>query len=75
MPKVPAKAKRPKQLLLDDDAVLHGQPKRPRDPPCLSFDPMPDRVKPCLALLAKRVPAAGDWAFEIKRDVCGCPGR
>ncbi|WP_371412334.1 non-homologous end-joining DNA ligase [Ensifer sp. NM-2] len=29
---------------------------------------MPDRVEPCLALLAKKVPAAGDWAFEIKWD-------
>ncbi len=28
---------------------------------------MPDRVEPCLALLAKKVPAC-DWAFEIKWD-------
>ncbi|OMQ44915.1 non-homologous end-joining DNA ligase [Ensifer sp. 1H6] len=65
-----AKGKRPKQLLLDDDAVLRGQPKRPRDPdqPRLSLDLMPDRIEPCLALLAKRVPTAGDWSFEIKWD-------
>ncbi|KQU97010.1 ATP-dependent DNA ligase [Ensifer sp. Root31] len=70
MAKAPPKGKRPKQLLLEEDAVLRGQPKGPRDPnqPRLPFDPMPDRVEPCLALLAKRVPAAGDWSFEIKWD-------
>ncbi|MDP9634978.1 UNVERIFIED_ORG: ATP-dependent DNA ligase [Ensifer adhaerens] len=29
---------------------------------------MPGRVEPCLALLAKRAPAGGGWAFEIKWD-------
>ncbi|WP_457584626.1 non-homologous end-joining DNA ligase [Ensifer canadensis] len=65
-----APPKRPKHLLLDEDAVLRGQPKKPRDPgqPRLPFDPMPDRVEPCLALLAKKVPAAGDWSYEVKWD-------
>ncbi|WP_312367038.1 non-homologous end-joining DNA ligase [Ensifer sp.] len=69
MAKSPPKAKRRKHLLLDEDAVLRGQARKPRDPdrPRLPFDPMPDRVEPCLALLAKNVPP-GDWAFEMKWD-------
>lgn len=34
----------------------------------LFADPMPDRVEPCLALLAKKAPAGHDWAFEVKWD-------
>lgn len=34
----------------------------------LSFDPMPDRVEPCLALLASKPPAGDEWAFEVKWD-------
>jgi bifunctional non-homologous end joining protein LigD len=70
MAKAPPKGKRPKQMLLEDEAVLRGQPKKPRDPdhPHRPIDPLPDRVEPCLALLAKRVPAVGDWSFEIKWD-------
>ena len=34
----------------------------------LFADPMPDRVEPCLALLAKKAPAGDDWAFEVKWD-------
>ncbi|AHK47151.1 putative ATP-dependent DNA ligase (plasmid) [Ensifer adhaerens OV14] len=50
--------------------MLRGQPMKPRNPdqPRLPFEPMPERVEPCLALLAKSAPAAGDWAFEIKWD-------
>ena len=68
MAKTPPKDKRPKQLLLDEEAVLRSQPRKPWDPDQarLPFDPMPDRVEPCLALLAKNVPSNGDWAFEIK---------
>ena len=29
---------------------------------------MPDRVEPCLALLAKTPPVGSDWAFEVKWD-------
>jgi len=34
----------------------------------LFTDPMPDRVEPCLALLAKKVPIGDEWAFEVKWD-------
>jgi len=34
----------------------------------LFTDPMPDRVEPCLALLASKPPASADWAFEVKWD-------
>jgi bifunctional non-homologous end joining protein LigD len=41
---------------------------RQRDPtqPDLPFDPMPERIEPCLALLKPKVPAGADWLFEIK---------
>ena len=29
---------------------------------------MPDRVEPCLALLASKPPAGDDWAYEVKWD-------
>lgn len=34
----------------------------------LFSDPMPDRVEPCLALLASKAPVGTDWAFEVKWD-------
>lgn len=34
----------------------------------LAFDPMPDRVEPCLALLAVKPPSGDQWAFEVKWD-------
>ena len=34
----------------------------------LQLDPMPDRVEPCLALLAANAPDGVDWAFEVKWD-------
>lgn len=34
----------------------------------LNFDPMSDRVEPCLALLTARAPIGPDWAFEVKWD-------
>lgn len=34
----------------------------------LQLDPMPDRVEPCLALLAAKAPTTDDWAFEVKWD-------
>lgn len=53
--------------LLQDDQVAKSQPRRRRDPaqPNLPFDPMPDRVEPCLALLKTTAPAGPDWAFEV----------
>ena len=29
---------------------------------------MPDRIEPCLAVLASEPPKGNDWAFEIKWD-------
>ncbi|MDB5555571.1 MAG: ligD [Rhizobium sp.] len=56
--------------LLQDDQVAKSQPRRRRDPaqPNLPFDPMPDRVDPCPALLKTTAPASPDWAFEVKWD-------
>lgn len=34
----------------------------------LDLDPMPDRVDPCLALLASKPPSGDEWAFEVKWD-------
>jgi bifunctional non-homologous end joining protein LigD len=34
----------------------------------LQLDPMPERVEPCLALLAAKAPTSEDWAFEVKWD-------
>jgi bifunctional non-homologous end joining protein LigD len=33
-----------------------------------SPDPMPDRVRPCLAMLVDKPPKGPDWAFEVKWD-------
>ncbi|EJZ18450.1 non-homologous end-joining DNA ligase (plasmid) [Rhizobium sp. Pop5] len=56
--------------LLQDDQVAKSKPARPRDPaqPRLPFDPMPERVEPCLALLKKVPPKGPDWLFEVKWD-------
>ncbi|MBY3363724.1 non-homologous end-joining DNA ligase [Rhizobium laguerreae] len=47
-----------------------GGRRRSRDPeqPALPFDPMPDRIEPCLALLKPTAPSGPDWAYEIKWD-------
>lgn len=34
----------------------------------LPLYPMPDRVEPCLALLASKAPTGREWAFEVKWD-------
>ncbi|SEG61006.1 non-homologous end-joining DNA ligase [Bosea lathyri] len=34
----------------------------------LTLDPMPDRVEPCLALLASKPPVGDQWAYEVKWD-------
>lgn len=56
--------------LLQDDQVAKSKPRKPRDPaqPNLPFDPMPDRVEPCLATLKPSPPVGDDWAFEVKWD-------
>lgn len=57
-------------LQQERDVIARGQAPTPRDPrqPRLPFDPMPDRIEPCLALLAAEPPTGPDWAFEVKWD-------
>lgn len=43
-------------------------PRRNRRQSELRLDPMPDRIEPCLALLAAKAPPGDDWAFEVKWD-------
>jgi bifunctional non-homologous end joining protein LigD len=56
--------------LLTSDKPVRTRASKPRDPaqPHLPFDPMPDRVEPCLALLKSRPPTGPEWTYEIKWD-------
>lgn len=56
--------------LLQGDEIAQSKPRRRRDPaqPNLPFDPMPDRVEPCLALLKPTPPTGSDWIYEVKWD-------
>jgi bifunctional non-homologous end joining protein LigD len=58
------------KLLLQDDQVAKSRLRSRRDEaqPNLPFDPMPERIEPCLALLKTTAPAGGEWAFEVKWD-------
>ncbi|WP_075293378.1 non-homologous end-joining DNA ligase [Pararhizobium arenae] len=66
----PPKSPRTKPLLREDVGPLKSRRLRRRDPaqPQLLFDPMPERVEPCLATLLTRPPTTGDWSWEIKWD-------
>ena len=68
MTKPPRKTSQP--LLRDTEAPVRSRPRRPRDPaqPHLPFDPMPDRIEPCLAVLKAKPPVGPEWAFEVKWD-------
>ena len=68
MTKRPRKPSKP--LLLDDTAPIQSRPVKRRNPeqPHLPFDPMPDRVEPCLAELRKKPPTGRDWSWEVKWD-------
>jgi bifunctional non-homologous end joining protein LigD len=68
MTKRPRKPSKP--LLIDENAPLQSRPVKRRDPkqPHLPFDPMPDRVEPCLALLKSKPPHGDEWSYEIKWD-------
>jgi len=50
--------------------TLKSPPNRRRDSRQREqlLEPMPDRVEPCLALLAGKAPEASDWAYETKWD-------
>ncbi len=57
-------------LLIDDFLPLKSGRVRKRDPqqPELPFDPMPDRIEPCLAKLASKPPKGDEWSYELKWD-------
>ncbi|MGR9441713.1 non-homologous end-joining DNA ligase [Rhizobium leguminosarum] len=68
MTKPPRKSSKP--LLRETDEPVRSRPRRRRDPaqPNLPFDPMPERIEPCLALLKQKPPKGPQWAFEVKWD-------
>lgn len=68
MTKRPRKPSKP--LLIDENLPLQSRPVKRRKPdqPHLPFDPMPERVEPCLALLKSKPPQGRDWSYEIKWD-------
>ncbi|RUM95251.1 ATP-dependent DNA ligase [Pseudaminobacter arsenicus] len=57
-------------LRQEPEAALRSRAPTPRGPrqPLLPFDAMPERVEPCLALLAARPPNGPAWVFEVKWD-------
>lgn len=62
---------RPPVPLLDQSGdALQSRPLRKRDPkqPSLPFDPMPDRIEPCLARLKPAAPEGHEWLYETKWD-------
>ncbi|MCJ8520621.1 bifunctional non-homologous end joining protein LigD [Pseudorhizobium tarimense] len=63
--------RKPTAPLLTDDAVpLKSGRVRKRDPeqPELPFDPMPERIEPCLAKLVAKPPRGDEWSYELKWD-------
>jgi len=70
MAKKPYNSSRSIGLRTDADLPLKSRPRAVRDPrqPQLLFDPMPDRIEPCLALLKSAPPKGEEWAFEVKWD-------
>jgi bifunctional non-homologous end joining protein LigD len=68
MTKRPRKPNAP--LLVDENQPLKGGRVRKRNPqqPELPFDPMPDRIEPCLAKLVSKPPQGDEWSYELKWD-------
>lgn len=68
MTKPPRQKSQP--LLQETDLPIRSRPLKIRDPaqPQLPFDPMPDRIEPCLALLKAKPLSGPDWIYEIKWD-------
>lgn len=68
MTKRPRKPAKPLQI--NDDLPLQSGRVRTRDPqqPELPFDPMPERIEPCLAKLASRPPQGDEWSYGLKWD-------
>jgi len=58
------------QPLLGDDAPIRSRAKKPRDPkqPNLPFDPMLERIEPCLAQLRPKPPGRDRYLYEVKLD-------
>ena len=44
-----------------------GPAPRPQQPE-LPFDPMPERIEPCLAKLVEKPPHGEEWSYELKWD-------
>jgi bifunctional non-homologous end joining protein LigD len=65
-----AKTPKSQRLLRELDTALRSRPRKPRDPgqPRLPFDPMPERIEPCLALSVGKPPKGPEWVYEIKLD-------
>jgi len=63
-------SKKAAPLLAPPEPAVRSRRLRRLDPsqPDLPFDPMPERIEPCLALLQAKVPAEPDWLFEVKWD-------
>jgi DNA polymerase LigD, ligase domain len=57
-------------LLREEPAAIRSRPLRKANhaQPDLPFDPMPERIEPCLALLKPSGPEGPDWLFEVKWD-------
>lgn len=68
MAKTPDKRPRTRLLETTPGEVRRGPDTGPSRQAPLFRDPMPDRVEPCLATLAARMPEAPHWAYEIKWD-------
>ena len=68
MTKRPRKPNAP--LLVEEDLPLKSGRVRKRDPkqPQLPFDPMPERIEPCLARLISKPPHGDEWSYELKWD-------
>ena len=64
------KAPKSQALLREIEKPLRSRARKPRDPgqPRLPFDPMPDRIEPCLALSVAKPPKGPEWVYEIKWD-------
>lgn len=70
MAKKPPKMSKSAPLLREAEPPLvsmHVRVRRPEQPE-LPFDPMPNRVEPCLARLVDTPPTGQQWTFEIKWD-------
>jgi bifunctional non-homologous end joining protein LigD len=67
---MPVKRRSAVPFLDTSSNALKSRPTQKRDPnqPSLPFDPMPERIEPCLALLKPRPCTGPDWLFEVKWD-------